>query len=33
MLLDQSPENVADVKPIRADTRGKGTAKTPSGVI
>ena len=33
MLLDQSPENVADVKPIRADTRGKGTAKAPSGVI
>ena len=33
MLLDQSPENVADVKPIRSDTRGKGTAKAPSGVI
>lgn len=33
MLLDQSPENVADVKPIRAETRGKGTAKAPSGVI
>ena len=33
MLLDQSPENVADVKPIRADTRGKGTAKSASGVI
>ena len=33
MLLDQSPENVADVKPIRAGTRGLGTAKTASGVI
>jgi proteasome-associated ATPase len=33
MLLDQSPENVADVKPIRAETRGKGSAKSPSGVI
>ncbi len=33
MLLDQAPENVADVKPIRRETRGKGTAKTPSGVI
>ncbi len=33
MLLDQAPENVADVKPIRQDTRGKGTAKKPSGVI
>ncbi|WP_395088727.1 AAA family ATPase [Armatimonas sp.] len=33
MLLDQAPENVADVKPIRHDTRGKGTAKAPSGVI
>ncbi|MGC4044446.1 MAG: AAA family ATPase [Armatimonas sp.] len=33
MLLDQSPENVADVKPIRAETRGKGTAKAPTGVI
>ncbi len=33
MLLDQAPENVADVKPIRRETRGKGTAKAPSGVI
>jgi proteasome-associated ATPase len=33
MLLDQAPENVADVKPIRAGTRGQGTAKGPSGVI
>jgi proteasome-associated ATPase len=33
MLLDQNPENVADVKPIRAETRGKGSAKAPSGVI
>ncbi|GAB4455587.1 MAG: proteasome ATPase [Armatimonadaceae bacterium] len=33
MLLDQAPENVADVKPIRAATRGQGTAKAPSGVI
>jgi len=33
MLLDQAPENVADVKPIRSETRGRGTAKTPSGVI
>jgi len=33
MLLDQAPENVADVKPIRAGTRGKGTAKSASGVI
>lgn len=33
MLLDQAPENVADVKPIRAGTRGKGTAKAASGVI
>jgi proteasome-associated ATPase len=33
MLLDQAPENVADVKPIRAGTRGTGTAKAPSGVI
>jgi proteasome-associated ATPase len=33
MLLDQAPENVADVKPIRAGTRGLGTAKTASGVI
>jgi proteasome-associated ATPase len=33
MLLDQSPENVVDVKPIRAETRGKGSAKSPSGVI
>ncbi|MDX1930979.1 MAG: AAA family ATPase [Capsulimonadales bacterium] len=33
MLLDQAPENVADVKPIRQETRGRGTAKTPSGVI
>ena len=33
MLLDQAPENVADVKPIRAGTRGQGTAKTASGVI
>lgn len=33
MLLDQAPENVADVKPIRAGTRGQGTAKSPSGVI
>lgn len=33
MLLDQAPENVADVKPIRAATRGQGSAKAPSGVI
>lgn len=33
MLLDQAPENVADVKPIRAATRGLGTAKAASGVI
>jgi proteasome-associated ATPase len=33
MLLDQAPENVADVKPIRSNTRGLGTAKAPSGVI
>jgi proteasome-associated ATPase len=33
MLLDQAPENVVDVKPIRQGTRGKGTAKTASGVI
>jgi proteasome-associated ATPase len=33
MLLDQAPENVADVKPIRAETRGKGTAKSPNRVI
>lgn len=33
MLLDQAPENVADVKPIRAATRGAGSAKAPSGVI
>lgn len=33
MLLDQAPENVADVKPIRQGTRGKGTAKSASGVI
>lgn len=33
MLLDQAPENVVDVKPIRAATRGLGTAKTASGVI
>lgn len=33
MLLDQAPENVADVKPIRAGTRGLGTAQRPTGVI
>ena len=33
MLLDQTPENVADVKPIRQTTRGRGSAKMPSGVI
>ncbi|HVK03633.1 MAG TPA: AAA family ATPase [Armatimonadaceae bacterium] len=33
MLLDQAPENVADVKPIRAATRGQGTAQKPKGVI
>jgi proteasome-associated ATPase len=33
MLLDQAPENVADVKPIRSNTRGLGSAKAPSGVI
>ena len=33
MLLDQAPENVADVKPIRSDSRGKGTAQRPTGVI
>lgn len=33
MLLDQAPENVVDVKPIRAGTRGLGTARTASGVI
>ena len=32
-LLDQAPENVADVKPIRAATRGQGSAKAPTGVI
>jgi len=33
MLLDQAPENVADVKPIRAATRGLGTAQKRTGVI
>ena len=33
LLLDQAPENVADVKPIRAATRGQGTAKAATGVI
>ena len=33
MLLDQAPENVADVKPIRQSTRGRGSAKAPTGVI
>jgi len=33
MLLDQAPENVADVKPIRAGTRGMGTAQRATGVI
>lgn len=33
MLLDQAPENVADVKPIRAATRGLGTAQGRRGVI
>ena len=33
MLLDQAPENVADVKPIRAATRGLGTAQKRNGVI
>jgi proteasome-associated ATPase len=33
LLLDQAPENVVDVKPIRSDSRGKGTAKTRTGVI
>lgn len=33
MLLDQAPENVADVKPIRSGTRGLGTAQRATGVI
>ena len=33
LLLDYTPENVVDVKPVRAGTRGKGTAKTARGVI
>ena len=33
MLLDQAPENVADVKPIRAGTRGQGTATGAASVI
>lgn len=33
MLIDQAPENVADVKPIRGDTRGAGTARIESGII
>jgi proteasome-associated ATPase len=33
VLLDQAPENVVDVKPIRASTRGKGTAAVDRGVI
>ena len=33
LLLDQAPENVVDVKPIRQATRGRGSAKTASGVI
>ena len=33
LLLDHAPENVADVKPIRPATRGKGTAKPTTGVI
>src|SRR4028118_1192760 len=31
MLLDQAPENVADVKPIRAGTRGLGKAQEGAG--
>jgi hypothetical protein len=33
MLIDQAPENVADVKPIRLDTRGSGNARVDSGII
>jgi proteasome-associated ATPase len=33
MLIDQAPENVADVKPIRVDTRGTGSARIDSGII
>ena len=33
MLIDQAPENVADVKPIRGDTRGAGSARIDSGII
>jgi len=33
MLIDQAPENVADVKPIRGETRGAGTARLDSGII
>ncbi|MFM7186843.1 MAG: AAA family ATPase [Armatimonadota bacterium] len=33
MLIDQAPENVADVKPIRGETRGAGTAQLDSGII
>lgn len=33
MLIDQAPENVADVKPIRGETRGTGSARVDSGII
>ncbi|MFM7323156.1 MAG: AAA family ATPase [Armatimonadota bacterium] len=33
LLLDHAPENVADVKPIRPATRGKGAAQSATGVI
>ncbi len=33
LLLDQAPENVVNVKPIRDATRGQGSAKAPTGVI
>ena len=33
MLIDQAPENVADVKPIRVDTRGTGSARIDRGII
>ena len=32
MLIDQAPENVADVKPIRGETRGAGTARDGSAI-
>ena len=33
MLLDQNPDDVADVKPIKQGTRGKGSAQNHSGII